>query len=544
MDSPNLLLIDKKKSLISNSDINIIHFDPTAGSDLELITTIDILCISKDIAEVEPFTFSCYLKSFDTTKQIPIYILGDAVTDFEKLKGESLGVKKICDYDYFQSNMINKVKKLESHFNIEAATQIINGFFSNNLSNPHFIEFVNSYQTRDLLKNYHILKALKSIKQINECIKNIMYEIKLLFNPDVVTIFLHGDSRTEEFTAFFSFFRKDEYDDFFNVSFHHHFEQFKKSTPNRTKKSFFFEKRYIEITDKNALDNFFSENSNKKHQEQTTISSYYHCQLLNGDGTMIGTIHFGSTINNYFTSDELIIYMNDYLFIVGLLINSSLTYKLINKKKKDTRTIFSKFVPEQIIDTMFDDTATTINGEKRKICILFSDIRSFTTITEKNSAENVVKFLNNYFGLMVSCIKEEGGVIDKFIGDAIVAIFVSENPDENITKKALKAAVKMVNKLPFVEIADLYLPDGVVKNGIGLHYGEAIVGNIGSDEKKAYTSIGNVVSIAEELESQTKSFKTNILFSQPFMEKLGDSINTVKVGDIEIDGKKSPVYTV
>ena len=128
------------------------------------------------------------------------------------------------------------------------------------------------------------------------------------------------------------------------------------------------------------------------------------------------------------------------------------------------RSTFSKFVPEEIIEDLLsqeDTTSEQSNNEKRKVAVLICDIRNFTSISEINQPENVVGFLNGYFSLMVDIIKKHGGSIDKFIGDAIMALFGAPISYVDNAQRAVEAAMEMVKNLEVVNTSILNFPDGM-----------------------------------------------------------------------------------
>jgi adenylate cyclase len=124
---------------------------------------------------------------------------------------------------------------------------------------------------------------------------------------------------------------------------------------------------------------------------------------------------------------------------------------------------------------------------------------------------------------MVSIIKKHGGTIDKFIGDAIVAMFGVPMDTEDKSARAVKAAIEMIQALSSVDCTDLILENGKYNIGIGIHQGSAIIGNVGSMEKADYTAIGDVIGVAEELEALTKNYAGSILVSEDAMKRIGPS---------------------
>ena len=188
------------------------------------------------------------------------------------------------------------------------------------------------------------------------------------------------------------------------------------------------------------------------------------------------------------------------------------------------RNVFSKFVPSDIIDGMVENQANSslLAGEKRVVAVLFSDIRSFTTLSEHNKAEDVVSFLNEYFDLMAIPVNKYGGTIDKFIGDAVLAIFGAPKSYEDNTLRAVKTAMEMIELLENYNPQQIKLPFPSLRIGIGVHVGELIVGNIGSKSKFDYTVIGDNVNLASRLEGLSKHYKQSIIVSEDVKKVIGD----------------------
>ncbi len=290
----------------------------------------------------------------------------------------------------------------------------------------------------------------------------------------------------------------------------------------------------------NNLERFFS--------SEIQLSSYEY-RVLKTKTSVLATIHIVAQGN--IISEKL-----DYLdFCINNAVEVFDKALIVEKKiffEKRIRRAFSSFVPEQIIDSLVlqaDDTNQKVGvGETRSVAILFSDIRSFTNISEKNRADVLVAFLNRYFSTMVEIIKKHGGTIDKFIGDAIMAEFGTPVSYEDNCRRAVMAAYEMRDALPGIEMGDLVMPDGMVFNiGIGIHYGEVIVGSIGSKDKTDYTVIGDNVNLASRLEGLTKTYGTQILVSESVRADAGeDSFSFRHLDDVRVKGKKNavPIYAV
>ncbi|MBQ9537943.1 MAG: guanylate cyclase, partial [Treponema sp.] len=203
-----------------------------------------------------------------------------------------------------------------------------------------------------------------------------------------------------------------------------------------------------------SIDGFYS--------KDVQLSAYSNGELRSFDGKeCFGTVHIVSGGN--FTKDKTDLF-NYSIKESGILFDKML---IMEKKiffERRIRKAFSRFVPEQIIDELVinSDASEKVSvGEKRAVAILFSDIRSFTSISELNRPETMVSFLNRYFTAMVNVIKKHGGTIDKFIGDAIMALFGAPVSYEDNARRAAAAACEMREVLPSVELGDLILPEGM-----------------------------------------------------------------------------------
>jgi adenylate cyclase len=179
------------------------------------------------------------------------------------------------------------------------------------------------------------------------------------------------------------------------------------------------------------------------------------------------------------------------------------------------------------------------------ITVLFSDIRNFTTITEKLSAHETVEFLNIYFARIIDVIKAEGGRIDKFIGDAIMAEFGAPFPFADHAVRALRAATHMRQVADeFKEWMQTRFPDRGLPEfgiGIGLHTGNAVVGEIGTERKKEFTAIGDTVNVASRLEGETKTMSCVIVASVETVRAAGDRVVTGRHDKLSVKGRAEPV---
>lgn len=272
-------------------------------------------------------------------------------------------------------------------------------------------------------------------------------------------------------------------------------------------------------------------------QKRFELSSY-RCIELNGND-FNGTIHLASNARGSFGNpmDSLIEFFVEKSVI---FLEQALYYKRASFTEQRLRRAFSRFVPEEVIDRLTEDAASETESinEKRKVAVLICDIRNFTSISERNKPENVVSFLNEYFKKMVEVIKKHGGAIDKFMGDAIMALFGTPVSYEDNARRAVDAALEMQSLVPSISCSNLFIPEGMNFNvGIGIHYGDVIVGSIGCAEKSDYTVIGDTVNLASRLEGLTKSYGAGIIISGAVKNELNRKYNLLHLDSVKVKGK-------
>ncbi len=188
----------------------------------------------------------------------------------------------------------------------------------------------------------------------------------------------------------------------------------------------------------------------------------------------------------------------------------------------------------------------SIGGERKNCAVFFSDIRSFTSISEKLEPEDVVEFLNQYMSEMVTCVKETGGIVDKFIGDAIMATWGALRSTGNDSLDAVEASVRMRERLLIFNKGRGSVKKPIIRIGCGINTGNVIAGQIGSSDKMEYTVIGDTVNLASRVESLNKESGTDILISENTYEDVKGKFNTVSMGEIKVKGKAKAqkVYAV
>lgn len=193
---------------------------------------------------------------------------------------------------------------------------------------------------------------------------------------------------------------------------------------------------------------------------------------------------------------------------------------LAGKKEERIRQIFQKYVPKDVIERFFASPEKMLVGDNRKLSILFSDIRSFTTISEGLAPDDLVNSLNRYFSGQVDIIYNRKGIVDKYIGDAIMAFWGAPEKHEDDALQSVLSALEMIDAVAAFNINQKKLGKCEFQIGIGLNYGEVTVGNIGSERKMDYTVIGDAVNLASRMEGLTKTYHSGILISESLFEEL------------------------
>lgn len=187
-----------------------------------------------------------------------------------------------------------------------------------------------------------------------------------------------------------------------------------------------------------------------------------------------------------------------------------------------------------------------LGGERKECAILFADIRGFTSMSELMEPERIVEFLNEYMTAMVACLDSTGGVVDKFIGDAVMATWGAAFTTGSDPENAVNAALLMREAIVRFNLGRGQGANPAVRIGIGLNYGPVVAGQIGSEERLEYTVIGDAVNLASRIESLTKEVGCDILISQGLRDRVRDLYLLERIQDLKVRGKNDPqtVYAV
>lgn len=213
-----------------------------------------------------------------------------------------------------------------------------------------------------------------------------------------------------------------------------------------------------------------------------------------------------------------------------------------DRERRELKNAFSRYVAPAVVESILQDPSRLkLGGEKRRMTVLFSDVRGFTTISESLPPEQLVEIMNTYLTAMTEIVFANGGTLDKYIGDAVMAFWNAplDQPDHAI--RAATTAIEMQKKLSEMNREKIF-PNGIeLKIGIGINTGDMIVGNMGSETRFDYTVLGDNVNLGARLESLTKEYGVGIIVSDAMRAEAGESLVTRELGAVTVKGKKAPV---
>ncbi len=235
------------------------------------------------------------------------------------------------------------------------------------------------------------------------------------------------------------------------------------------------------------------------------------------------------------------------MLVISIIFAYTNKYVIENRNKEKVKSAMGKYMSQNVMQRVVENIDNLgLGGKRAVVTVLFADIRGFTSMSEKMSAQQVSEFLNEYFSEMEPIITSYNGIINKFIGDAIMAIFGEPIQDENHAQNAVKCAYAMLQKVE--KLHKKWYREGKpeIEIGIGINTGEVFVGNIGSENRMEYTVIGDTVNLASRLESYNKMYKTKMLISASTYKAVKDIADIIKIPEVQIRGKanKIDIYEV
>lgn len=267
-----------------------------------------------------------------------------------------------------------------------------------------------------------------------------------------------------------------------------------------------------------------------KQDTRTIISSDFVTHML------------GSTVSGEFYFSTLLTFVFAGLILSFFTYQSrKLIYEAVNLEvaKMQVSRYFSPNVFDKIATS--DESLVNSSGRKQDVAVMFTDIRDFTTLSESLKPEDVVELLKEYHAKMVNIIFENGGTLDKFIGDGIMATFGTPDSKPDDAYRAVIAGLTMKKALVELNADRKKKSLSELRIGIGIHFGSVIAGNIGTENRMEYTVIGDTVNLASRIESKCKELKTDFLISETVNAQLNDRIPTRNVGEHSVKGKSQVV---
>jgi len=234
------------------------------------------------------------------------------------------------------------------------------------------------------------------------------------------------------------------------------------------------------------------------------------------------------------------------LFALGLLIgftNHRVRGMFVDIRRREN---LSRFLPRQVVERVLASGGQALEPVQREVTILFSDIRSFTTLSESKAPREVLALLDEYFGHMGQIVRGHDGMLNKFLGDGLLAVWGVPDVQEDHAERAVKAALDMRRKL--VELNEQWVREGreAIKIGIGIHTGVVAAGMLGGADQREYTVIGDAVNLASRIESLTKGLQTDLLVSESTYAQCREKFRGERAGEEKVKGRDAPVvvYTV
>ena len=457
------------------------------------------------------------------------------IKSVDRLKKISVGVYAAGEFSFEAHYMRNTGADLFLHFNPDTLAEDIENLLQISQKKDRPVPMESDILKSGIAEN--VFDLMRYIGNLDVLAQNFLNLLTEFCEVPAVSLFLSEEDGAEGFYICSANFTEAEESDFLKVCI----TDFDEKIPDTNIRM---------VTPRKFQPKFELE---KYHISEIPLSAFQSVMIKSLDDSSIGIVNV--VREGTFTTHQLDL-LNFCIELITPLINNAIYLKKKIKFERNIRKAFSRFVPAQIIDELVKNAGQSDKvsvGEKRDVAILFSDIRSFTSISEHNKPETIVAFLNRYFTVMCTVIKKYGGTVDKFIGDAIMALFGAPVSYEDNARRAVAAAYEMREALETVALEDLVMPDGMKFNiGIGIHYGDVIVGSIGSSDKTDYSVIGDNVNLASRMEGLTKTYGSMILVTDAVKNDIfktcdnEDCFEFRYLDDVKVKGKEKavPIYAI
>ncbi len=276
-------------------------------------------------------------------------------------------------------------------------------------------------------------------------------------------------------------------------------------------------------------------------------ATYYvlYSPITDKAGTRVGTAIlsqevklFDSAMANLLRFNVAIAALSFVLFLILALFS----YRKHEREKQEIREAFQNYFSPQILEAILrEPERLKLGGQRREVTVLFSDIRSFTAITERLAPQQLTRLLQEYFSEMAEAVFVTDGIVDKYIGDAIMAFWGAPIEQQDQADRAVRTAIDMTKRLAALQAK--WAKEGLpfIDIGIGINLGIATVGNFGSAKRFDYTVIGDTVNAASRLEALNKDYKSHIIISESTKEQLTGAVEVRDLGEVQVRGKEKSI---
>jgi adenylate cyclase len=275
--------------------------------------------------------------------------------------------------------------------------------------------------------------------------------------------------------------------------------------------------------------------SNRDSLKALPLSSVICVPIWERDN-IVGVIYVDKAEGTSTFTEEDMYFLSAFANQAAVAITNAKLFDDVRREER-LRTSLQRYLSPNLVDDMVNNNTSdmALGGAKKRVSILFCDIRGFTTFTEKEPVETVVSLLNEYFSVMSDVIFANRGTLDKFIGDAIMAIYGAPLESKDNAYECVKSALEMRAKLAQLNEKWKSQNKPQIQVGYGINTGEAIVGNIGSERRMEYTAIGDMVNTASRVEGETES--NQIFITEETYKALGNRVTAKKLSPVKLKGK-------
>ncbi len=258
---------------------------------------------------------------------------------------------------------------------------------------------------------------------------------------------------------------------------------------------------------------------------------------------LVGFLYFYALLFSYAQGLALNVVTPLIFLVLAAVVAYAFKFSIEDIKKEKLKRAMKKYINTNLVEDIIENSEEEVKlgGKKSEVTILMADIRGFTRISEKLEPDAVTALLNEYFGIMIPIIESYGGTVNKFIGDAILAVFNEPIKDKKHAQNAIRCATKMLAETNALKKKWMIENKPKIGISIGINTGTAFIGNIGTPNHLEYTVIGDTVNVASRIEAQNRQFNTQILISESTYELAKDILDVIKISSVEIRGREKHI---